>query len=133
MVAPLRTPEDVATWLEGLDDDEDAIPPRVAERRRELEAARGLGGVPIVSWICALKPFEMSAKDAAVLLRARIASDRVAEQLRAEAETPQDCRRCGAPSERDRWCYAIPMCHACLPPPEPLPVVPWPPPREVAS
>jgi hypothetical protein len=39
---------------------------------------------------------------------------------------PQCCRECGAPCPRMRWCYAIPMCFACLPPPPPIPVLSWP-------
>lgn len=35
---------------------------------------------------------------------------------------PVTCRSCGRPVEPDRDCYAVPMCHACLPPPAPLPV-----------
>ncbi len=32
------------------------------------------------------------------------------------------CPKCGRPTERERWCYATPLCYACLPPPEPLPI-----------
>jgi len=34
------------------------------------------------------------------------------------------CRQCGAAVELPRRCYAHPVCFACLPPPEPLPVRP---------
>ncbi len=33
------------------------------------------------------------------------------------------CRQCGAPVPEVRHCYATPVCYACLPPPEPLPVL----------
>jgi len=36
------------------------------------------------------------------------------------------CVRCGQPVEAVRECYAHPMCYACLPPPDSLPVVPAP-------
>ena len=36
---------------------------------------------------------------------------------------PQACRQCGEPVEEARPCYAVPTCYACLPPPEPLPVL----------
>ena len=35
---------------------------------------------------------------------------------------PVMCRQCGAAVETARECYATPVCHACLPPPAPLPV-----------
>jgi hypothetical protein len=31
------------------------------------------------------------------------------------------CASCGGPVEEPRWCYAVPTCYSCLPPPEPLP------------
>jgi hypothetical protein len=34
-----------------------------------------------------------------------------------EWDEPQNCRQCGKPAEKERWCYAIPTCYACLPPP----------------
>jgi hypothetical protein len=34
-----------------------------------------------------------------------------------------NCQRCGKSVERSRRVYAIPTCFACLPPPEPLPIV----------
>jgi hypothetical protein len=37
---------------------------------------------------------------------------------------PDACVQCGKPVEEDRCCYAIPTCYACLPPPEPLRVIP---------
>lgn len=40
---------------------------------------------------------------------------------------PIPCESCGKPVEEPRECYAIPTCYACLPPPPPLPVAPWPP------
>jgi hypothetical protein len=33
------------------------------------------------------------------------------------------CLQCGARTEPERWCYAIPTCFACLPPPPPIPVL----------
>ena len=33
-----------------------------------------------------------------------------------------NCRDCGNPVESLRECYVMPVCYACLPPPEPLPV-----------
>jgi uncharacterized protein YeaO (DUF488 family) len=33
------------------------------------------------------------------------------------------CASCRRPVEPARHCYAIPTCYACLPPPEPLPIV----------
>lgn len=36
------------------------------------------------------------------------------------------CVECGRPVEAPRRCYAQPTCYACLPPPEPLPVIPVP-------
>lgn len=33
------------------------------------------------------------------------------------------CRQCSKPVEPQRYCYATPICYACLPPPEPLPTV----------
>ena len=36
------------------------------------------------------------------------------------------CVQCGKPVEHAREVYAIPTCYACLPPPEPLPVIPVP-------
>ena len=36
------------------------------------------------------------------------------------------CTECGKPVEEARRSYARPVCFACLPPPEPLPVVPLP-------
>jgi hypothetical protein len=36
------------------------------------------------------------------------------------------CAQCGKPVEEERRCYAIPTCYACLPPPEPLTVIPVP-------
>lgn len=32
------------------------------------------------------------------------------------------CRQCAKPVEQERERYATPICFACLPPPEPLPV-----------
>jgi hypothetical protein len=32
------------------------------------------------------------------------------------------CHQCGKTVEKERECYATPVCYACLPPPEPLPV-----------
>jgi len=34
-----------------------------------------------------------------------------------EWDEPQFCCDCGKLCERARWCYAIPTCYACLPPP----------------
>ena len=34
-----------------------------------------------------------------------------------EWDEPQFCRDCGVLCPRARWCYAIPMCYDCLPPP----------------
>lgn len=36
------------------------------------------------------------------------------------------CVQCLKPVEPARECYASPVCYACLPPPEPLPVIPLP-------
>lgn len=36
------------------------------------------------------------------------------------------CERCSRPIEEARRCYVHPVCYACLPPPEPLPVEPLP-------
>ncbi len=36
---------------------------------------------------------------------------------------PANCASCGEPVEKVRWCYAIPTCFACLPPPPPLEVL----------
>ncbi len=52
--------------------------------------------------------------------------------LRTETETPDApprvrCAQCGGPVEPTRECYAVPTCHACLPPPAALPVVASPP------
>lgn len=41
--------------------------------------------------------------------------------------TGPSCARCGGPVEPQRHCYAIPTCYRCLPPPDPIPVAPWPP------
>jgi Rrf2 family protein len=35
---------------------------------------------------------------------------------------PVVCKRCGKRVEEARECYAFPVCYACTPPPEPLPV-----------
>ncbi len=43
------------------------------------------------------------------------------------------CRRCGKTVEPQRECYAIPTCFACLPPPPPLPVLPFPSDEEIAA
>lgn len=32
------------------------------------------------------------------------------------------CRQCGSSVESARECYVEPVCYACLPPPEPLPI-----------
>lgn len=37
---------------------------------------------------------------------------------------PANCVQCGKPVEETRRCYVVPTCYACLPPPEPLPVIP---------
>lgn len=37
------------------------------------------------------------------------------------ARKPASCVQCGRPVEEARECYAAPICHACLPPPKPLP------------
>ena len=34
------------------------------------------------------------------------------------------CVYCGLPVERERELWANPICHICLPPPKPLPIVP---------
>lgn len=39
-------------------------------------------------------------------------------------ENEKLCVQCGNAVEEDRYCYALPTCHACLPPPEPLSIVP---------
>ena len=39
-------------------------------------------------------------------------------RLPPEWDQPPDCRECGKPCEKARWCYAIPTCYACLPPPD---------------
>lgn len=33
---------------------------------------------------------------------------------------PPRCKQCGGVVEEKRWCYATPVCFACLPPPEPM-------------
>lgn len=33
------------------------------------------------------------------------------------------CHQCGKGVEPERFVYAVPTCFACLPPPEPIPVV----------
>ena len=43
------------------------------------------------------------------------------------------CATCGGRVEPERRCYAIPTCYRCLPPPEPLPIAPWPPKRKARS
>lgn len=52
--------------------------------------------------------------------------ERDGEIVRAELAKARDrearCVKCGGPCTSDRWVYAHPTCHACLPPPEPLPV-----------
>lgn len=52
----------------------------------------------------------------------------IAPARRALAHTI--CHRCGKTLETERECYVTPTCYACLPPPAPLPVTPWPPGRE---
>jgi hypothetical protein len=44
---------------------------------------------------------------------------KLAEQLKPR------CRQCGKAVEPERFCYAVPTCYACLPPPEPLEVAKW--------
>jgi hypothetical protein len=41
------------------------------------------------------------------------------ERERIMSHAPR-CRRCQARTEPERWCYAIPTCFACLPPPPPI-------------
>lgn len=42
------------------------------------------------------------------------------------ATAPIRCVECGQVVEKERECYANPTCFKCLPPPEPLPVIPFP-------
>lgn len=42
---------------------------------------------------------------------------------REDREGEPRCVKCGATVEPARKCYAIPMCYACLPPPQPLPLL----------
>lgn len=37
---------------------------------------------------------------------------------------PVLCRKCGREVEPGRECFAMPVCHICLPPPDPLPIDP---------
>lgn len=37
-----------------------------------------------------------------------------------------NCAKCGGQVEPERFCYLVATCYRCLPPPEPLPIVPWP-------
>lgn len=43
------------------------------------------------------------------------------------------CERCGGAVEAVRRVYVHPTCYACLPPPDPIPVLPWPPSAEGAA
>jgi hypothetical protein len=47
----------------------------------------------------------------------------IEEQWKKLSETNTFCRACGKDVEEARRCYAIPVCYACLPPPEPLKVI----------
>jgi hypothetical protein len=33
------------------------------------------------------------------------------------------CRKCGKKVERERECYAVPLCYECLPPPDPIDII----------
>jgi len=49
--------------------------------------------------------------------------DQMREELAALKGKEISCVQCGKPVEKERHCYALPTCYACLPPPPPLPIV----------
>ena len=54
---------------------------------------------------------------------------RLLEDLAPCVPLPNDggwvrCRQCGKTVEKARECYATPVCYACMPPPNPMPVRP---------
>lgn len=74
-----------------------------------LEFARQVGGVP-VSQMASGEPVRPKEPDYELSF--------IGDMPRQ----PVGCAQCGHEVEDDRRDYAVPTCHACLPPPEPLPV-----------
>jgi Rrf2 family protein len=51
-----------------------------------------------------------------------LASFSLAQICSEKEEVRVPCKRCGKQVEKNRECYAFPVCYDCLPPPKPLPV-----------
>jgi hypothetical protein len=63
---------------------------------------------------------EVDTPAALALIEADRAAVAQAERERLTESYAPNCRRCQARTEPPRWCYAIPVCFACLPPPPPI-------------
>lgn len=114
-----------ATWQDETASLWHALDANIEDLTQRLDAleARLPAPIPVVTPLASTLELGTPELCANCLVRHRPSENTLCPGFRAAKDGPS-CVCCGGSVEADRHCYVHPTCYRCLPPPEPVPVLP---------